>query len=161
MRSLVAIAALALAASIAGGGYALADPVYVWRPSEGQKAGQILPATAFAPPPEMGGSVDFRSSEYGQFPNYTTRSVALAIGDFLSVPVPAAFGFNGCRVLNDTANRAPSNWVSVSIAGVAGKYNVAIQAVASGRLQLTVMCATKTGADVETLLHEYLDLTIS
>ena len=160
MRSIVAIAALA--ASIAGSGHALADPVFVWRPSEGLHGGQILPATAFtvATPPVSGG-VDFRSEDYGAYPSYTTRNVALAVGDLLSVPVPSAFGLNGCRVLNDTANRNPDSWVSVSIAGATGKYNVAIRATAPGRLELTVSCTTNTGGGTETIYHEYLNLLIS
>lgn len=158
------LAAATLAASIAGGMLpALADPIFVWRPSEGLHGGQILPATAFtvATPPVSGGGVDFRSEDYGAYPSYTTRNVALAVGDLLSVPVPAVFGFNGCRVLNDTASRNPDSWVSVSIVGAAGKYNVAIRATAPGRLELTVSCTTNTGGGTETIYHEYLNLLIS
>lgn len=161
MRTGIVVAALAL--SIAGSGPALADPVFVWRPSEGLNGGRVLPEDAFTVStlPVSGGGVDFRSSEYGQFPNYTTRTVALTAGDILSVSVPSVFGFGQCQVLTDGTNRRPDVWVSISNSGVAGKYNVVIQARASGHLELTVMCATNTGADVEPLFHEYLDLTIS
>lgn len=159
MRSIVAIAALA--ASIAGSGHALADPVFVWRPSEGLHGGQILPATAFTTPPVSGGVVDFRSSEYGQFPNYTTRAVTLTAGDSLLIPIPAVFQIGNCQVLRDTANRTPDAWVSVANSGSGGKYQVAVQARAPGRLELTVSCVTNTGGDTETLFHEYLNLTIS
>lgn len=155
------LAAATLAASIAGSGHALADPVYVWRPSEGLNGGQILPATAFATPPETGGGVDFRSSEYGQFPNYETRTVALVAGDSLLIPIPAVFQIGQCQVLRDTANRTPDAWVSVANSGSGGKYQVAVQARASGRLELTVSCATNTGGDTETVYHEYLNLSIS
>jgi hypothetical protein len=155
------MAIAALAASIAGAVPALADSIYVWRPSEGLHGGQILPATAFATPPVSGGGVDFRSEDYGRFSNYTTRTMALAAGDFLSVPVPALFGFDGCRVLSDDKNLDPNNWVAVSIVGSVGKYNVAIRAKAPGRLELTVRCVTNTASETQTLWDEYLNLTIS
>lgn len=155
------MAIVALAASIAGAVPALADPIFVWRPSEGLHGGRILPATAFTTPPVSGGGVDFRSEDYGWFSNYTTRTMALAAGDFLSVPVPALFGFDGCRVLSDEKNQDPSNWVAVSIAGNDGKYNVVIRAKAPGRLELTVRCVTNTAGGTETLWDEYLNLTIS
>ncbi|MGX5722834.1 hypothetical protein [Shinella zoogloeoides] len=159
MRSIVAIAALV--ALIAGAFPALAaDPIYVWRPSEGINGGQILPATAFTPP-VSGGGVDFRSSEYGQLPNYTTRIVALFAGDGLLIPIPSVFQIGQCQVLRDAVNHVPDAWISVSNSGGGGKYQVAIQAVAPGRLELTLMCVTNSGGDTETLYHEYLNLTIS
>ncbi|WP_313195373.1 hypothetical protein [Shinella zoogloeoides] len=153
------MAIAALAASIAGSGHALADPVYVWRPSEGLNGGQILPATAFATPPETGDGVDFRSEDYGSIPSYTTRTVALVAGDSLLIPIPSAFQIGQCQLLADDNGHRPDQWVTTSDSG--GKYNVVIQARALGRLELTVSCVTNTGADVETLFHEYLNLTIS
>ena len=83
--------AAALAVSISGALPAWAELVYVWRPSEGLNGGKVLPEDAFTvstPPVDEG--VDFRSQDFGQFPqHYTTRTVALAVGDLLSVPVPS------------------------------------------------------------------------
>lgn len=155
-----------LAALIAGSTLpALAEPIYVWRPSEGAKAGQILPADAFtiSTPPVTGGGggVDFRSKDYGKFAHYTTRSVALAVGDLLTVSVPSVFGGEDCQLLSNTANRYPDQWVLTSTVGLSGKYSVAIRAKAAGRLELTVGCLTNRGGDVETMFQEYLSLTIS
>ena len=159
MRSIVAISALAV--SLAGAVPALADSIYVWRPSEGLHGGQIIPAGAFATPPETGDGVDFRSEDYGSIPSYTTRTVALVADDSLLIPIPSVFQIGQCQVLADDNGHRPDQWVTTSNSGSGGKYNVAIQAVASGHIELTVMCVTNTGADVETLFHEYLDLTIS
>jgi len=155
------IVVAALAASIVGALPALADPIFVWRPSEGLNGGQILPATAFTSTPPVSGAVDFRSEDYDSIPSYVTRTVALAVGDIFSVPIPSVFQPTDCGVSTDDNNRLPDRWVSESIAGGGGKYNVAIYAKASGRLELTVRCVGHAGGPAATLYHEYLKLTIS
>lgn len=159
----VGIAVVALAAAIAGSGPALADPVvYVWRPSAGINGGKVLPQDAFSvsSPPSTDGGVDFRSQDFGRFPA-PTRNVDLAAGDRLSVSVPAVFRPGDCHVLADSKDRPPAPWVSTSNSGSEGKWIVGIQAEKAGRLELTLMCVTNTGAPTETVHYEYLNLSIA